>query len=193
MATQTRMQPVFQKSGLNQSPAMYGGPEATEFKETASQTYGIGDLIYLAGSAGTLSICTTTSTKLDSAIAGQATKAATGVTGAAVHFRAIRPDDIYVANVYHSTIGSAVSAQAQLGVCYGLILISSKWHVDIENTTTEDGTTALGRVVVVGFPTYSPDSVRCAIGDTYGFVLVRFLKDIVATDGSPQTRILQLC
>ncbi len=192
MATMTRIQPYYAGSNIHESPQFHGGPEETHFKETASQSWGIGDLVYLDASLGTLSICTTTSTKLNSAIAGQATKAATGTTGAQAHFRVIRPDEIYYMNVYHSTIGSAISAQTQLGNVFGVILISSKWLVDIENTTSEDGTTALAKVQVVNFPTYSPDGVRTAIGDTYGFVCVKFLTFTIASDGSPFTRNLQL-
>lgn len=192
MATMTRIQPQYITSNIHADPIMHGGAEENYFKETASQAYGIGDLIYLDASLGTLSICTTSTNKLNSAIAGQATKAATGTTGAAVHFRVIRPDEVYVMNVFHSTLSSSVSAQAQLGNAYGIILNSSKWAVDIENTTIEDGTTALGKVTVVGFPTYSPDGVRCTIGDTHGLVLVKFLTFTIATDGSPFTRNLQL-
>jgi hypothetical protein len=191
MATMTRMQPYYVGSTIHQSPKFVGGGEGPEFIEVASSTWGVGDLLYL-DSNGKLAICTTSSSKLNSAIAGQATKAATGTTSAAVHFRAIRPDDLFVMNVYHGTAASAVTNQNQVGVTYGIILNSSKWHVDIENTTIEDGTTALGKVQIVGFPTYSPDSVRCTIGDTYGLVLVKFLPFTIATDGSPFTRNLQL-
>jgi hypothetical protein len=191
MATMTRIQPSFWGSGIHAPSNFVGGPEANWFKETASQTYGIGDLLYL-DSNGTVAICTNSSNKLNSAIAGIATKAATGTTGTAVHMKVIQPTDIYCMNVYHGTAASAITAQTQLGVSYGIILNSSKWAVDIENTTIEDGTTALGKVTVVGFPVYSPDGVRCAIGDTYGLVLVKFLPFTIATDGSPFTRNLQL-
>lgn len=155
----------------------------------------VGDLIYL-DSNGTLAVCGVTSTKLNTAIAGQACEAATGVTGTAVKFRAIRPDDIYAMNVFHATAASAITAQTQMGSVFGIIkptASGSKWQVDIENTTTEDGTTALAKVMVVGFPSINPaDGVANTIGDIYGLVLVRFLPFTIATDGAPFTRNLQL-
>lgn len=136
-----------------------------------------------------------TSTKLNTEIAGQALEAATGVTDTAVKFRVIRPDSVFMMNVYHGTAASAVTAITQLGTAYGIIKPSAtgKWHVDIENTTIEDGTTALGKVMVVGFPDTNPaDCVANTIGDIYGLVYVKFLTFTIASDGSPFTRNLQL-
>jgi hypothetical protein len=195
MATQTFIQPYYSKSTLvRMSPGLHGGNEASYFKEAASQTWVVGDLIYLA--SGKLTVCGLTSTKLNTPIAGQALVAATGVTDTAVNFRVIRPDDVYAMNVYHATAASAITAITNLGTSYGIIkptASGSKWVVDIENTTIEDGTTALGKVQVVGFPDFNPaDGVANTIGDTYGLVYVKFLPFTIETDGGNIIRNLQL-
>lgn len=168
-----------------------GDGEEPYIKETASQTYDVGDLVYL-DSNGTIAICTTTSSKLNSAILGIAAKDATGTTGAPAFVHVIRESDVYVMNVLHSTVASSVTNQDQMGDVYGIILSSGKWRVDIENTTVEDGATALARVKIVGFPVQTKhNNVVSTIGDTHGLVLVKFLPFSIATDGSPFTRILQ--
>lgn len=161
-----------------------GGAAETGFlREDASQTWAAGSLIAIdddgdlevaVGNEGT-----------PGPIAGQAMEAATGTEGSDVFFAVIDPNDIFVANVYHGTIGSAVTSRGQLREVYGIKLVSGKWHVDIEGTG-EDASTANARVQVIGF--WDED----ALGDTYGRVLVQFLKHSLATDGNPNTRILQL-
>jgi hypothetical protein len=174
-------------------------------KETASQSWKVDDILYV-DSNGTIAIATNSSGKADSAVAGLALAKASGVTGQQVQLDVIRPDNVYVASVWHSTAASAVTVQTQLGVVYGLRYdtaalpagTAGKWVVDIENTTVEDATTALARVKVIGFyqgraPTTTAGvDVTCAIGDVYGGVLVKFLDFSIASDGSPFTRILQL-
>lgn len=181
-------------------PEQRGGLMENYIKEAASQTYVVNDLVYLVDGAGTLAICTVASTRLDSKIAGLAKRAATGVTSTAAEVHAIRADDEFLMNVYHSTAALAITALTQFGVQYGIIKpsASGKWHVDIENTTDiEDATHSLARVEVVGFETqYGIDStgqaISPAIGDTYGLVRVKFLKRSAASDGSPAINILQL-
>lgn len=202
MATLRRAQPFWFGNTLNATcPLMVGGPEYPHFKETASQTWTKGDLIYL-DSNGTLAVCTTSSSIMTSAVAGQALKAATGVTGTEVYFHAIRPDDLWVMNVMHDTPASAVTAQTQLGVVYGLRqdTVSGNgtliWSVDIQNTTVESTTVANARVQVVGFPLKNPFDAgnldRPAIGDIYGLVIVKFIPISIATDGDPKVRVMQL-
>jgi hypothetical protein len=163
-------------------------------KETASQAYVAGDLVYL-DSNGTVAICTKTSNKLNSSILGIALRAASGTTGMPVYVRPIRPCDLYVMNVFHGTPASSVTAQTQLGLVYGIFnttTTSGKWCVDIQNTTTEDGSTALAKVQVVGFPVGTLFGNLQTIGDTNGFVIVRFLTETTRTDGSNKVRNLQL-
>lgn len=196
MATMALSQPRWLKC-YNQGvdPWRRGGSMEDYFIEDASQTYVVGDFVYINGD-GEVAIATNTSSQLDSAIGGLAEKAATGTTGEVAEFLAIRPSDILVMNVFHSTPASSVTAQNQLTDVFGIILEDSVWCVDIENTTVEDGSTALARCQVVGFPKgYFPNTdgklVESAIGDTNGKVLVKILPFSIAGDGTPFTRILQ--
>jgi hypothetical protein len=162
-------------------------------KETASQSYAVGDLVYL-DSNGTIAICTNTSQKLNSQILGQAARAASGTTGAPTYVQVIRPCDVFIMNVFHGTPASSVTALTQLGVVYGIFkhtTTSNRFTVDIQNTTVEDGTTALAKVRVVGFPTGTYNGAVQAIGDTNGLVLVQFITFSIETDGGNIVRNLQ--
>lgn len=184
----------------NQSPVAAATGQNQEdplFKEAASQTYGVGALVY-QDSNGQIAICTDSSGRLNSEIAGSAMRAASGVTNAPASFHAIRADERWLMNLYHSTAGSAVSALTQMGEIYGIILVNGKWHVDIENTTTEDGTTALAYVRIVGFARGGlnssgvyVDQDLSSFGDRYALAEVEFLRWTMATDGSPSRRNLQ--
>jgi hypothetical protein len=189
----------------------------TYYKETASQTFGVGDLVYL-DSNGTVAICTTTSHKLNSPILGIAEQAATGVTGSQVRVRVIHPNDVFVMNGFHTTVASSVSVQTQLqpNVPFGIYMDTAapatgtggKWTVDLINTSPETGGT-LARLQVVGF-VLSPDQeivlasgltatagttagsyVGPAIGDAYPPLLVRFLPFSIQSDGSAHAYVLQ--
>ena len=192
------------------SPLVRGDAAATGtesyLKETASQTYKAGDLVYL-DSNGTVAIATTSSNNLNSAIAGIATAKATGVTGTPVQLQVIRGTDAYKMSVWHATAASAVTALTQLGVVYRVRYDTSalptgtagKWVVDIQNTTVEDATTALAKVQVIGFWegrvfTSATPSVeaQAAIGDIYGQVIVKFVPFTIETDGGNIVRNLQL-
>lgn len=202
MATLSRANPIYFGSILSQDCAQFvGGLEYPHFKETASQVYVKGDLLYL-DSNGTIALCTLTGQVLNSRIAGHAETAATGVTGTNVFMQVIKPTDIWCMNVMHATPASAITAQTQLGSLFGLRrdTVSGNgtllWGVDIENAVT--GATAdLARVKVVGFPLKNPfdagSLTRPAIGDIYGLVLVQFIMNAADTDGNPSLgNILQL-
>lgn len=187
MATQSLIQPY---CAAYQERKLKGGPEFPHFTEAASQTFGIGDFIYQT--SGTMAICTINgSNQMDSAVAGQAKKAASGVTGASLHFYAIRPEDEFFMNVYHATPASAITAKSLLGTIKGIVKISGKWHVDIENAA-EGAAAALGRVIITDFPTKNLDGVKNTIGDTYGLVVCQFIQRSIATDGDPNQKVLQL-
>lgn len=184
MATQTRKQPRFVRNFHGTNPITFGDPSDTlQFLEAASQTFGVGDLIYL--NSGAVTICGQSGNILNTKVAGIATAKATGVTGAPVNFIGIGSQDIFEINVYHTTVGSALSAVAQLGNPYGIKLISGIWVVDIENAV-EGAADFNGHVTIIGFP----DSA--GIGDTYGRVYARFNTYSMASDGNPNGRILQL-
>lgn len=192
MATLTVIQPVHVLKSDNSSPRFAGGPEYPHFKETAGQSYGIGDFLYI-DSSGTIAICTVDgSSILSSRLAGQATAKATGVTGTGVHFRIITEQDLFIFNVYHGTAASAITAQTQLGTRRQLKKINSVWRVDIENSI-EGATDSAGQVTIVNFPLRHPDGTKVAIGDVNGLVLCHFNNVSIASDGNPNTPgLLQL-
>jgi hypothetical protein len=176
-------------------------------KETAGQTFGIGDLVYF-DSNGTVAICGVTSFNLNTAILGIAQTAATGVTGASVRVRVISPNDRFLMNIFHTTAASAVTAQTQLGtpVIYALrnnaaalpTGTTGKWVVDL-TTTPESAGVNLGRVVITGFllaPDVAPLATTGvyaspAIGDIYAPVIVKFLPVVMASDGASHLYALQ--
>lgn len=183
-----------------------GGAEMPLFKETASQSYKVNDLVYL-DSNGTVAICTTTSHKLNSAVLGLAQTAATGVTGAQVKVRPITRNDRFLVSVFHTTAASAVTAQTQLGGIYGLYYDTAAlptgttglWCLDLVNTSPETGG-ALAYVQVVQIPTtgiFKPLSgtggsfANPAIGDVYAPVVVKFLPLSIQSDGSTHRYNLQ--
>lgn len=183
MATAPQQQPIFVDNIYNiQEPRFIGGPEFPTFKETAAQAWKQGDLLYLDAN-GTLAICTYTqgaNTNLHSSkTASQAISAASGVTGQKVYSRTIRKGDIYEMNVYHATIGSAITAQTQLGTMWGLIRVGNKVMVAI-GEVVGNATVAGERVKIIGF------SGKDALGDTYGRVLVLFTETSTANDLNPQ-------
>lgn len=194
MATQTRIQPFYLKSNIpGAQPIHVGDPNSTQWIEDTSQTYGVGDLIYADNAdEGKVKICGTSTNRLNTEILGVASKAATGTAGTYVRALGILPSDVYVMNVFHSTPASAITALTDIGKVYGIILNSSKWAVDIENSVEGSGD-ALARVRVHGFPERNPVTGEAsAVGDTYGLVLVTFLPESRANDADPSIRVLQL-
>lgn len=178
-----------------------GGPEYPHFKETASQSYKAGDLVYL-DTNGTVAICTLSTDRLNSKVLGIAVKNATGTTGNEVYIQVIRPTDIFCMGVHHGTEASAVTAQTQLGSIFGVDkqTVSGNgtaiWCVNIEDAVT-GASSDLARVKCVNFPLknwFDAGSLtRPAIGDIYGLMLVQFIMNSCDTDGNPSlTNILQL-
>lgn len=168
-------------------PVQHGGSAEPYFKETAAQTYLVGDLIYL-DTNGTIAVCTTASVggvnQLNSAILGQPDQAAAGVAGTAVPFRAIVPGDTYIMNAYHSTKASAVFTQSQLGTRLNIVKSAAGlWHVDVKNALSD----ASPMVRIVGFPGAGLDTNgnfvnNAAVGDVYGLAYVQFRPTYTSTD-----------
>lgn len=194
MATHTLMQPYYIGNMNHSQPYFLGGPEDTRLVEAATQTYAIGDLLYIDAS-GNVAICTSAGgagTVLDSVVAGQAIKAANADITSPVHFRLIREGDLFAMNVWHTTAASAALAQTQLGQQFAIRRESSKWHVDIEVTAVEDADSSDAAVMVVAIPPKNPlTQVANTIGDIYGIVIVKFVTYSLASDGNPNRRVLQ--
>lgn len=197
MATQTIMQPYYAGSQINRERWFVGGPEYTHIKETASQSYGIGDLLY-ADSNGTIAIATVdsgTPTLLSSPVAGIAIKKATGTTGQNVLFPAILCTDLFFMNVHHETPSSAVTAQTDLFDVRSVCKSSGYWKVS-KDAAGESATLAVGHVSILGFPLRHPiGQTLVTIGDIGGLVLVKWNVFSHSTDAGADPagiRVLQL-
>jgi hypothetical protein len=172
-------------------PAIIDGTVEPSIVETASQTYDAGDLVYIDAN-GTIAICTRSTNRMDGEVLGQAMRDATGTTGAAAYVRPIRPGDVYMFNLFHTTAASAVGTAATVGTVYGLFYSDAlRWHIDLVNTTVEDLTVALAKVKVIGVPDQGFDGAVNAVTDIYAVVYARFVLETIGTDGAPRTRNLQ--
>mgnify|MGYP001614795838 FL=1 len=180
-----------------------GGPEYPHVKETAAQTYAVDDLVYF-DSNGTIAICTVdggTPTLLNVVVAGHPSKAATGVTGGSVVLLPIKSSDLFIGNVHHETVGSAITALTDQGdvrsICRSATVptgapAGTTWRVS-KDAVPEGAADANGHVTIVGFPLRTRiGGVLAAIGDTYGLVLFKFNDWSMASDGNPNARVLQL-
>jgi len=87
-------------------------------------------------------------------------------------FARIRPNDVFVMNVYHTTSASAVVTEAMTGVEYGIKVNSNVAVVDIENTTQKS--------VQIVAPAWRIDSTNNTSADVYARVYVKFL--VAVTD-----------
>lgn len=192
MATQQVIQPYSAGSLIEQSPKFWGGPENPDVKETASQTYGVADLLYF-DTNGTIAIATVdggSPTLLNSEVAGQAVKAATGTTGTSVLFRVILATDLFFINVYHVTLGSSVGALTDIGDEGTIAKASSVWRLS-KDAGAVSSSLANGHVKIVGYPLRHPaGGVVNAITDTHALLTVHFNVWSMATDGNPNQKVL---
>lgn len=183
MATQALSHAKWARREGGGCPKMIGGPGATEkLVEAASQNFTRKQLVYLDSDGKVAEVA---DGNITAAFLGIAQDAATGTTDEDVYVQAITEDDVWEMNVYHGTVGSAVSAQNQKDARWGLKVVSGKLHVDLE--LPEASIEAAGAVNawcrIVGF--------KDPIGDTYGRVFVKIGATGIATDGSPQVHWLQ--
>lgn len=208
----TRYNPVWVGSTLNASEPRFAGtgvvPSGSFNKEdpwlieTASQTFRAGDPVAIDAN-GTVALFAVSTTL---GIAGFAQVAATGVTGAQTYLRVVRPDDLYVMNVFHGTPASAVTAQTQLGGVFALRVDTisgngtSLWGVDIQ-AAVEGTNNKAAHVRIVGFPLKSPVGESCTLSsannpvglDIYAPVLVQFLpSSFFNTSNASMLRVIQL-
>jgi hypothetical protein len=194
MAIQTQTQAYYVNT-VNQNPPrrFKGGPEQPLFVEGTTQSWGIGDLIYNNGTSN-LQICTVNgSSQMTSQIAGQAKTrrpARPAPTDPLLH--RIRPDEEFFMNVYHGTIGSAITAKTQIGTPRALVRINGIWMVDIENAV-EGSANALARVLHHRYPAPGAAGNVNTIGDTYGFVVAVFLPVSISLTGTLAAQRLLQC
>ena len=209
MATATFQNPVYVRPRLGGvMPYARGGDMESYFGEAPTPgPWGINDLLYI-DSSGNIAICTTSSSLLDSAIAGLAKEASTGTDYNPVEFFPIHPNDVFEMNTYHATAATSVPTRAMLGTVRGIFMssaTSSKWCVDVENSV-EGSNHSGARVLVVGFAEYIIDSTTGQVvkqnipstspsvtGDIYGRLMLKFLEFSIAQTGTlAGKRILQL-
>lgn len=185
MATITRTQPRIRSNMLGgQNTVRFGGGiEDQMFIEAASQSYKEGDFLYVDSSGNTAIATVDGSGILNTPIAGLASAAATGVTGAKARIQIITQYDLIEMNLWHSTPASAALARTQMGKIYGIEKQANIWSVDLETSTEPGSGTPLLKVKIVSF--------LSDIGDLYARVLVRFEPITIVTDGSGIVRNLQ--
>lgn len=138
-------------------------PQVIEFPEAASQTFKVGDLLYLvAGYATSLTGVTNPAVILGVALAA-------GNNGTAGQYStpvAIANRDTLFGMTIASGAGTTTTAITQVGHTYGITEASSIWRVDVAKF---DATGGNSRVNVVRL---HPED---AVGDTSGRVVVQFL------------------
>ena len=135
-----------------------GEPQIEIYPEAASQSFKAGQLVYLVG--GKVTVCANNA----QVVLGIANQDATTATDADIQVIVLDNQDILTCSVYHSTAASAITAVAQVGEDYELLVSSNKCYCDIEATAVP-----LFRVVGIY------DSPRYAVGDRYGLVKVRLM------------------
>jgi hypothetical protein len=202
MATHTLVNPVYWKGRSNSGPLFRGtalalgtgGGENPTLREADTQTYRIGDLVYLDAS-GNVALVTLATATVDSAILGFAARAAQGGTDKKpAYVQIIRPDDYYLMQVFHATPSLSVTAQTHLGEVFPIIkdATNNTYHIDLA-TTAEGSSTTLARVMVVGFPEGDiRNGVVSTITDTNGWAVVKFLEfSLETTADQALQRLLQ--
>lgn len=144
-----------------------GGPERPNIKETASQSYAQGAPVYY-DSNGTIAVATASS-NIVNPMAGFALAAATGTTGTAVRYAALREGDLYLMNVVGTS--TTVTSLGQQGdktmfdLYTGNLLVA---NVDASFDDTKPWGTIVALYTIVGG--FADGDV---VGDTYGRVVVR--------------------
>jgi hypothetical protein len=166
-------------------PRLVGGPGSIEKTvEAASQSYTKGMLVYLSSGK----VTEVAAGNITAAFAGLALEDATGVTDTRAPLLAITEDDVFIANVYHATPASAVTAITQLGARWGLKVVSDKLHVDLELAESGIETTSVCNAwcKIVGF--VDPDRIG---SDVYAQVYIKIGRRGIDEDGSSQVDFLQ--
>jgi len=141
-----------------------GNPPMLSFKEGASASFAAGEFVKLVTDSALrrLQVCAPSG---ETEILGQVQSASTGTAGTEHNVLLAEPSVIFKVNIYHTTAASAVSAETQLGVTYGLVTSSNKDYCAIDDITTD-------AMLVVQ---HDKDQ---ATGTQYADVYVRILPDV---------------
>ncbi len=88
-----------------------------------------------------------------------------GVQGTLIDIVVIDETTVFFGNVYHGTIGSAISDEDNIGVMYALYVASNRVHVDIGDTSND-------AVVIIALANNEK-------GDTYGRCYFKFISAVL--------------
>lgn len=163
----------------------YGAANPEVFYDTnivvaANETFVAGDLVTITPGTGTIAEYVANGAN----ISGIALEDA--VVGSPIKIQLINPGDVFIANVYHATPASSVTAITELGVTYAAASSAAGiWGPSLATTTDTDAV-----LKIIGF-VYGPDTdssgvpYNKAIGDTNGEVYCTFVPNTIDTaDGS---------
>lgn len=153
-----------------------GAPITIEsYPEAASQTFVKGEPVYLNAS-GHLAEFDATADNGTQRFLGYAAEDAHNDVVAATHKTGVFVADdslVFEANIYHTTVGSAVTAQSDLGSLLPMKHLPSQGR-GIAAVDKEDTAGKIDCCRIIGFSTRPGE----AVGDTYGFV--QFIVEAVA-------------
>lgn len=133
-----------------------GCADIRTYPEAASQTFKKGALVQF--SSGKVAVADADETT----IVGVALHDASGTTDSDVQVALANEHNIFVANVYHATPASSVTAAGDRHKKYGVEAVGDNWHVSLADTSNN-------RVRIIDLDR------RDAVGDTNGRVHIVFL------------------
>ena len=148
------MSTIIQQAAVLISPA-----KILWFPEAATQTFKKGEFVYLV--SGKVTVVPTTK-QSQSKVAGMALMDASETVDTAIAIAVAEEGVVFELNVYHSSVGSAITAVADVSKVYGLKIASNKHYVDL--TDTADTVFHVKRL-----------SPKDASGDTYGRLQVEVI------------------
>jgi len=102
-----------------------------EYPEAASQSFKIGELVYL-NTSGQVTVCAANA----QVILGLAVEDATGTTNTMIVVDILKPGEWVIANLYNDTAASAVCANTAFGDLAELATSSNKTVIDITATAS---------------------------------------------------------
>ena len=139
-----------------ESMRMVDGYVVKNYPEAASQSFKKGELVYLV--SGKVTVCSADATT----ILGMALADASGTTDTEIPVAILDDNARFIANVYHATDASAVTAVTNVGVKYAYYVSSNVGRVDIGDTSND---------AIIIEELYNGD----AVGDKYGRVICRII------------------
>lgn len=142
---------------------VFGATQIRYYPEAASQTFKVGDWLYLV--SGKLTIAAAAGNDVGNIkLLGRAAAPATGVTDTYLPVEIADENAIFSLPMYHGTAGSAVTAVTDIGTDLPLRNQGGVWCVNKQNDGTND------RISVIEI-----DRSLYPVGEQYGVVLGKLL------------------